>query len=66
MKCDNHGENKGRRFMKKVTSILLIVVALIGLGGTGAAYYHLEQKRQMNEKMIEDDVKVVDESSTTK
>ncbi|MBM7702971.1 hypothetical protein [Metabacillus iocasae] len=52
--------------MKKVTSILLIVVALIGLGGTGAAYYHLEQKRQMNEKMIEDDVKVVDESSTTK
>ncbi|WP_162595875.1 hypothetical protein [Bacillus sp. CGMCC 1.16541] len=52
--------------MKKVTSILLIVVALIGLGGTGAAYYHLEQKRQMNEQMIDDDVQGVEESSVIK
>ncbi|MBK0005701.1 MULTISPECIES: hypothetical protein [Priestia] len=39
--------------MKKATSILLIVLALAGLGGVCAAYYHLEQQKQTEEMTYE-------------
>ncbi|GAB1808822.1 hypothetical protein [Priestia megaterium] len=39
--------------MKKATSILLIVLALAGLGGVCAVYYHLEQQKQTEEMTYE-------------
>ncbi|MEK1829142.1 hypothetical protein AAAC51_08385 [Priestia megaterium] len=42
-------KHKGRKGNEKATSILLIVLALAGLGGVCAAYYHLEQQKQTEE-----------------
>ncbi|MBN8251941.1 hypothetical protein LZP85_11385 [Priestia flexa] len=38
--------------MKKVGSILLIVLALAGLGGVCAAYYHFEQQKEAVDKFV--------------
>lgn len=38
--------------MKKVGSILLIVLALAGLGGACAAYYHFEQQKEAVDKFV--------------
>lgn len=39
--------------MKKATYILLIVLALAGLGGVCAAYYHLSKEKQTEEMTYE-------------
>ncbi|AEN88883.1 hypothetical protein BMWSH_2001 [Priestia megaterium WSH-002] len=46
-------KHKGRKGNEKATSILLIVLALAGLGGVCAAYYHLEQQKQTEEMTYE-------------
>lgn len=38
--------------MKKVGSILLIVLALAGLGGVCAAYYHFDQQKEAVDKFV--------------
>ncbi|MEE6131775.1 MULTISPECIES: hypothetical protein [Bacillaceae] len=46
--------------MKKVGSILLIVLALAGLGGVCAAYYHFEQQKEAVDKFVVDKTYIVE------